>query len=269
MSYRTVVFDREGTTGIIRLNRPERMNAVNEEMYSELIEILEKTAGDTAVRSLVITGSVRVKDGKEKQAFCAGADLKKHGEGDRTHAQKRAYIELAHRATAGIYRYPKPVIAAVNGPARGAGTEMALNCDFIFMAEDASMAFPETGLGTFVGGGVTVHLPKMIGVMKAKELVYTGRVINGDEAVSMGLALESLPVASLMDRVLEFCSLLGEKGPVSMKLAKERLQNSGELDFATALHLETDAILSCMDTEDWHEGVQAFAEKRKPDYKGR
>ena len=269
MSYRTVIFDRKGPTGIVRLNRPDRMNAVNEEMYSELIEVLEKTAGDTSIRSLVITGSVRVKDGKEKQAFCAGADLEKHGEGERTHAQKRAYIELAHRATAGIYRYPRPVIAAVNGPARGAGTEMALNCDFIFMAEDASMAFPETGLGTFVGGGVTVHLPKMIGVMKAKELVYTGRVINGDEAVAMGLALESLPVASLMDRVLEFCSLLGEKAPVSMKLAKERLQNSCELDFATALHLETDAILACMDTEDWHEGVQAFAEKRKPQYKGR
>ncbi len=269
MSYRTIVFDREDTTGIIRLNRPDRMNAVNEEMYSELMDVLEETAGDPGVRSLVITGSVRVKDGKEKQAFCAGADLKKHGEGERTHAQKRAYIELAHRATAGIYRYPKPVIAAVNGPARGAGTEMALNCDFIFMAEDASMAFPETGLGTFVGGGVTVHLPKMMGVMKAKELVYTGRVINGDDAVAMGLALDSLPVASLMTRVLQFCGLLGEKAPVSMTLAKERLQNSGELDFATALRLETDAILACMDTEDWHEGVRAFAEKRKPQYKGK
>ena len=269
MNYGTIIYDRQGTTGIIRLNRPDRMNAVNEEMYSELIDVLEKTAGDTSVRSMVITGSVRVKDGKKKQAFCAGADLKKHGEGERTHGQKRAYIELAHRATEGIYRYPKPVVAAVNGPARGAGAEMALNCDFVFMAEEASVAFPETGLGTFVGGGVTVHLPEMIGVMKAKELVYTGRVLRGDEAVSMGLALESLPVESLMSRVVEFCSLLGEKAPVSMKLAKERLQNSGELDFATALHLETDAILACMDTDDWYEGVRAFAEKRKPEYKGK
>ena len=269
MSYQTIIFDRKGATGIIRLNRSERMNAVSEEMYLDLIDVLEKTAGDSSVRSLVITGSVRVKDGKEKQAFCAGADLKKHGEGDRTHAQKRAYIELAHRATAGIYRYPKPVIAAVNGPARGAGTEMALNCDFIFMAEDATMAFPETGLGTFVGGGVTVHLPKIIGVMKAKELVYTGRVINGSEAVSMGLALECLQLESLINRVLQFCEKLDEKAPVSMKHAKERLQNSGELDFATALHLETDAILACMDTDDWHEGVVAFAEKRKPEYKGK
>ncbi|MFW5862926.1 MAG: enoyl-CoA hydratase/isomerase family protein [Spirochaetota bacterium] len=269
MNYGTIIYDRQDTTGVIRLNRPDRMNAVSEEMYAELIDVLEKTAGDAGVRSQVITGSVRVKDGKQKQAFCAGADLKKHGEGERTHAQKRAYIELAHRATEGIYRYPKPVIAAVNGPARGAGTEMALNCDFIFMAEDATLAFPETGLGTFVGGGVTVHLPKMIGVMKAKELVYTGRVINGDEAVVMGLAIESLPVNSLMGRVSQFCEKLGEKAPVSMKLAKERLQNSGELDFATALHLETDAILACMDTEDWHEGVQAFAEKRKPEYKGK
>ena len=269
MSYGTIIYDREDTTGIIRLNRPDRMNAVNEEMYSELIDVLEQTADDSGVRSLVITGSVRMKDGKQKQAFCAGADLKKHGEGERTQAQKRTYIELAHRATAGIYRYPKPVVAAVNGPARGAGAEMALNCDFVFMAEDATIAFPETGLATFVGGGVTVHLPRMLGIMKAKELVYTGRVINGDEAVSMGLALESMPVDVMMGRVMEFCGLLGEKAPMSMRLARERLQNSYDLDFDSALALETEGILSCMETEDWREGVRSFAEKRKPVYKGK
>jgi enoyl-CoA hydratase len=265
----TIIKRIQDAAGIIQLNRPERMNAVSEEMYIELQDALESFRQDPAVRTVIVTGSVRVKDGVEKQAFCAGADLKKHSSGERTHRDKRKYIEMAHETTRRVHEFPKPVIAAVNGPARGAGAELALACDFIFMADGATLAFPETGLGTFVGGGVTLHLTRTVGLMRAKELIYTGKVVDAALAVQMGLALDRRPVKELLDAVLAFAATMADKAPLSMAMAKEFLQEAGRRDLATILKLETDAILSCMDTEDWQEGIDSFAQKRKPVYKGR
>ena len=269
MKYESIIKSVRDSIGIISLNRPERMNAVSEEMYFEMQHLLEAFGSDETIRTVIVTGSVRVKDGVEKQAFCAGADLKKHSSGERSHGQKRKYIELAHETTRRIHEFPKPVIAAVNGPARGAGAELALACDFIFMADGATMAFPETGLGTFVGGGVTLHLTRTVGLMRAKELIYTGKVVDAAMAVEMGLALDRRPVAELMDAVLAFAAVMAGKAPLSMAMAKSFLQEGPRRDLATILKLETDAILSCMDTEDWQEGIDAFAQKRKPVFKGR
>ncbi|CAN2040099.1 Enoyl-CoA hydratase/isomerase family protein [Candidatus Magnetomoraceae bacterium gMMP-15] len=268
MNYNTIKYIKEDNIGIIKLNRPERMNAVIEEMYSEIKDVLEYAQFDSKIRVLILTGSVLKKGNIEKQAFCAGADLKEHSSGKRTYSQKRAYIMLAHETTQKIYEFPKPIIAAINGPARGAGAEMAVNCDFIIMAEEASIGFPETGLGTFTGGGVTHHLPKMIGIMKAKELIYLGRIISGKEAVDIGLALTCFPIKNLLDETRAFANELAEKAPISMKFAKKQLNESPGLNIATTLLLEAQAILSCMDTEDWKEGINAFKEKRKPLYKG-
>ena len=269
MDYKTILYEKREFTGIIRLNRPERMNAVSEEMYRDLIDILEKLETDNSLRALVLTGSVRVKDGVSKQAFCAGADLKKHASGERTPAQKREYIYMAHRANLLLYSFPKPVIAAVNGAARGAGAEMAMDCDFIFMAEDATIGFPEIGLGTFVGGGVTKLLPERVGIMKARELIYTGRVLTGREAVEYSLADASFPVDELLPRVLEFAELIASSAPVSVSLAKKYLRLSPGMEIKTVLEMEAEAILQCMETEDWKEGIDAFNEKRKPLYRGR
>ncbi len=269
MEYETLIYEKKTNTGIIRLNRPERMNAVIEQMYIDIQGVLAKAADDKEVRILILTGSEFQKKGITKQAFCAGADLKEHASGNRTSSDKRKYIELAHETTRKIFELRKPTISAVNGPARGAGAEMALNCDFIFMADSASVAFPETSLGTFVGGGTTYHLPAIVGQVKAKELVYTGRKLDGKEAVSYGLAYMSCPVEELMEKALEFAEILSEKAPHSIRLAKKLLQDANNKDIKTILDLETEAILSCMGTEDWHEGIKAFAEKRKPVYKGR
>lgn len=269
MNYQTIKFKKYRNVGLIRLNRPERMNAVNETMYQEIQRVLRHTSTAEDIRVLVLTGSVRKKGDVVKQAFCAGADLKEHSAGKRSHAQKRTYIELAHETTRLIYEFPKPVIAAVNGPARGAGAEMVLNCDFVMMAEHATIAFPEISLGTFVGGGVTSLLPSLIGMMKAKELIYSGKIIDGKSAVELGLAIKCLPVENLLDQALLFAGELSQHAPLSMIFAKSRLQGSGSLDMKTVLALETDAILSCMDTDDWHEGIKAFMEKRKPVYKGK
>ena len=269
MKLTVVSYEKRSAVGILRLNRPERMNAVNEAMYCETGQVLDAAQSDSDVRVMILTGSVYEKEGRIKQAFCAGADLKEHASGTRDRAQKRAYIELAHETTRMLYEFPKPVIAAINGAARGAGVEMALNCDFICMADTATLAFTETGLGTFVGGGVTSHLGAMIGIVHAKELIYTGRVIDGREAVSMGIALESVPVEQLFDRAMALAAVLSLKAPRSMALAKSCLQNARLLDLQEVLKRETEGILSCMETEDWHEGIAAFMEKRTPVFRGR
>ncbi len=269
MTFTTIKYNVNDSIGVIALNRPERMNAVIEEMYLEIQEALALAEKDTSTRALIITGSEFEKNGVIKQAFCAGADLKKHSTGERSLEQKRQYIELAHETCRLIYEFPMPVIAAVNGAGRGAGTEMALNCDFILMADTASLAFPETGLGTCVGGGVTKHLTNIIGMTKAKELIYSGRVVDGKKAVEIGLALQSYPLSDLYEQAKLLAKEFSEKAPVSMRLAKKLIHHAVNTNIKTSLDNETNAILDCMGTEDWHEGINAFGEKRKPLYMGK
>lgn len=269
MNYETLLVYTEGPVVIIQLNRPERMNAVNEEMYTEIQVALGHASSDPEVRCLILTGSVLERDGISKQAFCAGADLKQHASGERSRTQREAYIRLAHETTLKIYTFPKPIIAAINGPARGAGAEMALCCDFILMAEEATLGFPETGLGTFVGGGVTHILPRLIGLAKAKELIYMGRIVDGRVAVLLGLARECYSPLHLLDEAKALAARIAEKGPISIAFAKEYLQRSPSLDIKEALELETKAILTCMESEDWQEGLRAFSEKRNPKFVGR
>lgn len=269
MGFETILYDVEGGVGIVRLDRPHRMNAVIEQMYDELCQALELAQADAGVRALVLTGSVLKRPTGDKQAFCAGADLKEHGAGTRTPWQKRQYILDAHETTRRLYTCTKPVIAAVNGPARGAGAEMALNCDFVLMADSASIGFPETSLGTFVGGGVTQHLARLVGMTQAKRLVYTGAVLDGAAAAALGLALASHPLDELMPAARELASSLASRAPISMAFAKELMQKAPRRDLETALLAETEAITACMGTEDWQEGLDAFAQQRPPVYRGR
>lgn len=269
MSYETIRLITDGAIATIQLNRPERMNAVIEEMYHDIQDALESTVAAPEIRCLILTGSVLERNGDQNQAFCAGADLKKHSTGDRSRDEKEAYLRLAHETVRKIYTFPKPIIAAVNGPARGAGTEMALACDFILMAEEATLGLPETSLGTFVGGGVTHILPLLIGLARAKELVYTGRLVDGVTAVELGLALACHPVEKLLEAAESLAHDIADKAPLSIRFAKHLLQHSPHVDIENALELETKAILTCMESEDWQEGLQAFNEKRKPRFFGR
>jgi enoyl-CoA hydratase len=269
MGFSTIEVVTDGPVATIRLNRPERMNAVIEAMYLEIGEALTSLRADRQVRSLILTGSVLRQGGIEKQAFCAGADLKEHSAGTRGPEQRRAYISLAHETVRQLYEFPRPVIAAVNGPARGAGAELALACDFILMAEDATLALPEAGIGTFVGGGVTYILPRQIGLARAKELIYTGRVLDGFAAVDVGLALAAYPPSRLLDEAETLARRLADQAPISIALAKQNLQRAPDLDMASALRHEAEGILSCMESEDWGEGLRAFREKRKPKFTGK
>ncbi len=269
MNFTTITYTRKNATVIISLNRPERMNAVIEEMYLELQTAVRNAIEDEIIRAILITGSSFEKNGKVKQAFCAGADLKKHSTGERSLSDKKAYIQLAHETCRVIYECPKPVIAVINGPARGAGAEMALNCDFILIAENTTIAFPETSLGTCVGGGVTKHLISVSGISKTKELIYTGKVLDGVMAVEYGIALAAYPESLLFEKALDFSSLITDKAPISLAYTKRLIQEATTSTLKTVLINETDAILACMNTDDWHEGIRSFAEKRKPEYKGK
>jgi enoyl-CoA hydratase len=272
MQLETVTYEAQGGVGVIRLNRPERMNAVIEQMYLDLQAVfraITDAEGDESIRALILTGSVWHRPEGDKQAFCAGADLKKHAEGDRSPWQKRQYIMLAHETTRQLYHLPIPTIAAINGPARGAGTEMALNCDFLVMANTATIAFPETGLNTFVGGGVTSHLTQLIGMTKAKLLVYTGEVLDGPTAVAWGLALASHPVDELLHQAELLAHRLAARAPVSMRFAKQQIQQAPHRDLETVLLAEAEAILACMGTEDWAEGINSFKERREPQFGGK
>jgi enoyl-CoA hydratase len=269
MSYETIELLREGPVATVRLNRPERMNAVIEEMYLEIQDALREISSNGDVRCLILTGSILVRDGIEKQAFCAGADVKKHSAGERTPEERRRYIEIAQETARALFELSKPAIAAVNGPARGAGAELAIACDFIIMAEEASLAFPELALGTFVGGGATHILPRLIGLARARELIYTGRVVGAGEAVELGLALRCCPAADLPAVAGALAAELAEKAPLSMAFARKSLHISPRKKIAKALRMEAEAILECMESEDWREGLRAFGEKRRPRFKGR
>jgi enoyl-CoA hydratase len=269
MDYQCINVLTDGHVATIQLNRPERMNAVSEEMYLEIQDVLERIRNDSQVRCLILTGSILKRDGEEKQAFCAGADLKRHSSGKRTPAQRKKYIKIAHDTNRMIYEFPKPLIAAVNGPARGAGTELALSCDLLLIAEEATMGLPEAGLGTFVGGGITHVLPRLVGLARAKELVYTGRVVDGETAVALGMALACHPVARLAGEARALAIEIAEKAPIPIAIAKGYLQRSPALNMETVLDLEAEAILACMESEDWQEGLRSFSEKRTPKFVGR
>lgn len=242
----------------IRFNRPQRLNAVVEQLYSEMLSALDEAERDREIRVILLTG--------EGRAFCVGADMKENGKGERTPYQRREYLRLEQAVCKRLITLPKPVVAAVNGYALGAGAELAIASDFILMAESAQFGLPESSIGAFVGGGVTYLLPRLIGMSKARELIFLGQRLSGREAAELGLATRVFPDATFMEDAYRFAGQLAEKAPISIELAKEQLNRHWDLD--SALTSELEGMMFCTTTRDWQEGVHAFAEKRAPVFKG-
>jgi len=257
-NFETLIYKSSGNYVEIRFNRPHRLNAVIELFYIELIAALKQAEATAEVRAVVLTG--------EGRAFCVGADLKEHGAGERTAYQRRAYLQLGNDVCETIAKLSKPVVAAVNGYALGAGAEMACSCDFVIMAESAQIGFPEVSIGTSVGGGVSQVLPRLVGLAKARELLFMGDRIAGSEAQRIGLVTHCAPDEKLPQVVADFMHKLCSKAPISMKVAKKLLNNSTHTDMETQLQLELDGVFMCTTTADWQEGVTAFAEKRSPNF---
>jgi len=257
--FETIIFGIRDTIAEIRLNRPYRLNAVVEQLYSDVIAGIDLAESNAEVRVIVITG--------EGRAFCVGADLKTHGKGERSPLEKREYLLLGNEVCRRIYMSSKPVIAAVNGYALGAGAEISVSSDFILMKESAQLGFPEVSIGTFVGGGITQILPRLVGLAKARELIISGRRINGREAVAIGLATRSFDDDGFETGVEDFARSIAAKAPFSLRFAKQHLNDAGR-SYEATLVTELEALRACMVTQDWKEGIAAFAEKRKPVFKG-
>jgi enoyl-CoA hydratase len=260
MNFNTVLFEVRDGVAEIRFNRPHRLNAVVQELYDELGQALTQAEANRDVRVVLLTG--------EGRAFCVGADMKEHGAGTRTAFQRRQYLRGEQSVCERLFTLGKPVVAAVNGYALGAGAEMAIASDFIVMAEGARIGLPEIGIGAFLGGGVTAILPRLVGLAKARELVFLGERLDGKQAVAIGLAARAFPDKGFLDHARAFACTIAAKAPLSMQLAKEQLNRAAERGFGGALTAELEGMTFCTTTKDWQEGVDAFAQKRSPVFQG-
>ncbi|HEX5052474.1 MAG TPA: enoyl-CoA hydratase/isomerase family protein [Planctomycetota bacterium] len=252
--------ERRGNLFLLTLHRPDRLNAVTEALYEALLDSLARAAGDTSLRAIVLTGAGR--------AFCVGADLKGHGETERDRDARRQYVELGQRAAKALLTHRCPIVAALNGHAIGAGLELALACDLSVVAESAKLRFPEFGLGTFVGGGATATLPARVGATRARQLLLLGRFFSGAEAAQLDVCNLAVPTDEVVPQALALAEELATKAPRSIALAKQLLHAAPGMPLDDLLAAEAEALLACMATRDWQEGIDAFAARRQPDFTG-
>jgi enoyl-CoA hydratase len=247
----------EDGIALIRMNRPEAMNALNNATREELAARFEECMADAAVRVIVITGN--------EKAFVAGADLKEFAE--RSTADW-AFID-ARRTWRVINSCQKPIVAAVNGFALGGGCELALACDIIVAGEGAKMGLPEIGVGVLPGGGGTQRLTRTVGKYKALKMMLTGEWVTGQQASEMGMVSECVPDAEVMDRAMAIARKIAKMPPLSVKLIKEVVLAGQDASLETGMILERRAFEILFSTEDQKEGAKAFIEKRKPEFKGK
>ncbi|MFQ5846857.1 MAG: enoyl-CoA hydratase/isomerase family protein [Candidatus Methylomirabilales bacterium] len=260
MELQTLRYEVTERVALITLNRPKALNAMNRIMLQELAPVLDQAEQDPDVRVVVLTGAA-------EKAFAAGADI--------TEFQQMSPLEALHSSQAfqalfnRIERLKKPVIAAVNGFCLGAGCELALACDLIFASDRARFGQPEINLGFIPGGGGTQRLSRLIGKPRAKELIYTGEIIDAQEAYRIGLANKVFPADELIPAVRKFAQQVIGKGAVALEVAKKVIDEGHEAELTSGLALEAQAFALCFGTEDRTEGIAAFLEKRQPHFKGR
>ncbi|MFC1535234.1 enoyl-CoA hydratase/isomerase family protein [Thermodesulfobacteriota bacterium] len=261
MSYETIVLEKKAAVAKIVLNRPKSMNAMNDIMFSEIGQALQEVERDEDIRVVVLTGN-----GK---AFCAGVDLK-FAETLDSDMKRHDFYRLGNRGImAGMENLSKPVIAAVNGYALAGGFELMLSADLAIAAEDAIIGDQHMNYGLFGAGGSPYKLPILVGVRKAKEIIFTGERISGKEAERIGLVNRAVPADQLEGAVDELAAKMIDKSPVAMRLTKTYINRVALADAELKMELAELSALVNSNSEDSKEGRKAFAEKRKPVYKGK
>jgi enoyl-CoA hydratase/carnithine racemase len=246
---------------IVRLSRPAAANALNTQMGHDLVQCFEDLALDPGpVRCVVLTGA-------GEKAFCAGADLKQR-QGMTDEAWMRQHV-VFERMTRALLDCPIPLIGAVNGAAYGAGCEIASCCDFLYAAETARFALTEVTLGIMPGSGGTQTLPRAMGERRAKELILTGRPFSAAEAERWGLANAVFAPTDLLPKALETAEAIARNAPLSARQAKQSIHRGLQLSLRDGLAFEIEAYNRLIPTEDRREGIQAFNEKRRAQFKGR
>jgi enoyl-CoA hydratase len=257
LSYQNILVIRDGPLGIVQLNRPKVLNALNFETMSELVNGLEELDKDENIRAIVLTGGESV--------FTAGADLKEMAQATPVDLFLGRRFELWDR----IRKIAKPIIAAVSGYCLGGGSELAMNCDIIIASETATFGQPEVNVGIMPGAGGTQRLTRAIGKYKAMEMILTGKSISAEEAHRTGLVNRVVPPESLMEEAKKIANEIASKPPVSVRSAKEAIMRADDTTLEVGLELERRLFYMLFATEDGKEGMNAFLEKRKPTFKGR
>ena len=258
MTYETLIVETDEGVTLVRLNRPQALNALNGQLMDELTAALAAAEADEAVRCIVITGSER--------AFAAGADIKEMASKSYADVFKEDFITRNWEA---VTRCRKPVIAAVAGFALGGGCELAMMCDFIIAADTAKFGQPEINLGVVPGAGGTQRLPRYVGMAKAMDLVLTARMMDAAEAERAGLVSRVVPAAELVPAALAAGKAIAALSPLSVMMAKELVNAAFETPLSQGVKLERRLFHSLFAFEDQSEGMAAFVEKRKPAFKAR
>jgi enoyl-CoA hydratase len=260
MQLENILWRVEDGVGRVTVNRPKALNALNSRTVAELSQLLDEVARDRAVRALVLTGA-------SDKAFVAGADIAEMTGLSAIDAQR--FAEAGQRALAKLEALPIPTVAAVNGFALGGGCELAMACDLVYASDKARFGQPEVNLGLMPGFGGTQRLARRVGLMRAKEMILTGEMIEAAKAVEIGLALEVVPADQLLAFATEKARKIASRAPLGVAQAKRAMEAGAGVDLATGCALETEGFALLFSTEDAREGMRAFLEKRAAAFQGK
>jgi enoyl-CoA hydratase/carnithine racemase len=256
---KNVTWHVDGSVGVVTLNRPDRLNALDNATLTELDAVVVRAAEDPAIRALLLTGAGR--------GFCAGADVKEWDAGGAPEGEN--WVAVAHRVMSRLYWLPKPVVAAVNGVAVGAGCDLTLVCDFRIGSTKARFGEAYIRLGFAPDAGGSFLLPRVVGEARAAEMIYTGRIVEAPEAERIGLVGQVVDPELLVETAMDLARRLAAGPTVAIGLAKQNIRANALVTFEEALRTERRAGELCARTEDHTEGLKAIIEKRQPEFQGR
>lgn len=260
MDYKTIIFEKIGNYAIIKLNRPDKLNALNFELFAELDDAIKQIVFDRDIYALILTGT-------GDKAFAAGADIMELHKSDDISGKQ--FSETGSKVMLRLEQLRIPVIAAINGFALGGGLELALSCHIRFASDKAKMGQPEVNLGIIPGYGATQRLPRLVGKSKALELIISAKTIDAQTALSIGLINDVFPHEQLLEKTIEFVNLVLSKGPLAVMAAVDCIDMSDKLSLVEGLAYESKVFGDVCGTEDFKEGTLAFLEKRPAVFVGK